>query len=116
MQASEIATEITNLSIADIGVLGAELHAHLGHEGFSFFLSQLESSSPLSQRYRVNTTNMVAKISVIKAIRLATGMGLKEAKDLSESDYGGFFISIPRDKIIDFKFEVEKAGCVVSLA
>ncbi len=51
-----------------------------------------------------------SKIPVIKAVRAATSLGLKEAKDLVESAPAALKEGIPEDEANQLKDEIEAAG------
>ena len=50
------------------------------------------------------------KIAVIKAVRSATGLGLKEAKDLVESAPAAIKEGVNKDEAEDVKKQLEEAG------
>jgi large subunit ribosomal protein L7/L12 len=55
------------------------------------------------------------KINVIKVVRAATGLGLKEAKDLVDGAPKAVKESIPKDDAEKLKKELEEAGAKVEL-
>jgi large subunit ribosomal protein L7/L12 len=55
------------------------------------------------------------KIGVIKVVRAATGLGLKEAKDLVEAVPAKIKENIPKDEAEKLKKELEEAGATVSI-
>ena len=55
------------------------------------------------------------KINVIKAVRSATSLGLKEAKDLVESAPVAVREGVGREEADNVKKELEEAGAVVEL-
>jgi large subunit ribosomal protein L7/L12 len=55
------------------------------------------------------------KIGVIKVVRAATGLGLKEAKDLVEGAPKDVKTSISKDDAAKLKKELEEAGAVVKV-
>ena len=55
------------------------------------------------------------KIAVIKAVRAATGLGLKEAKDLVESAPSEVKTALPKDEAEALKKELEAAGAEVEV-
>ena len=55
------------------------------------------------------------KIGVIKAVRAATGLGLKEAKTLVESAPGPIKESIDKDAAEAAKKDLEEVGAVIEL-
>ena len=56
-----------------------------------------------------------AKIAVIKVVRSATGLGLKEAKDLVDGAPGNVKEGLTKDDAEKLKAELEEAGASVSL-
>jgi large subunit ribosomal protein L7/L12 len=55
------------------------------------------------------------KISVIKVVRSATGLGLKEAKDVVESAPGKVKEGVSKEDAEKLKGELEEAGATVSV-
>lgn len=55
------------------------------------------------------------KINVIKVVRAATGLGLKEAKDLVDGAPKAVKEAIPKDEAEKLKKELEEAGAKVEL-
>ena len=55
------------------------------------------------------------KIQVIKVVRAATGLGLKEAKDLVDGAPGTVKEAIAKDEAEKLKAELEEAGASVEL-
>ena len=55
------------------------------------------------------------KIQVIKVVRAATGLGLKEAKDLVDAAPGAVKEGIAKDEAEKLKAELEEAGASVEL-
>ena len=55
------------------------------------------------------------KIAVIKAVRSATGLGLKEAKDLVESAPSEIKNALPKEEAEALKKELEEAGAEAEL-
>ncbi len=55
------------------------------------------------------------KINVIKVVRAATGLGLKEAKDLVDSAPKAIKEQIPKEDAEKLKKELEEAGATVEL-
>ena len=56
-----------------------------------------------------------SKIPVIKAVRAATGLGLKEAKELVESAPAAIKEGVPMDEAEDVKKQLEEAGATVEI-
>ncbi len=55
------------------------------------------------------------KVSVIKAVRAMTGLGLKEAKDLVEAVPSVVKESVNKDESEEFKKKLEEAGATVEI-
>jgi large subunit ribosomal protein L7/L12 len=55
------------------------------------------------------------KVSVIKAVRTLTGLGLKEAKDLVEGVPATVKEGVPKDEAEDVKKQLEEAGATVEV-
>jgi large subunit ribosomal protein L7/L12 len=55
------------------------------------------------------------KINVIKVVRAATGLGLKEAKDLVDGAPKPVKEAIPKDEAEKLKKELEEAGATVEM-
>ena len=55
------------------------------------------------------------KIAVIKEVRTATGLGLKEAKDIVESAPKDIKEDVPKDEANEIKEKLEAAGAKVEL-
>ena len=55
------------------------------------------------------------KIQVIKVVRAATGLGLKEAKDLVDGAPGNIKEGLAKDEAEKLKAELEEAGASVEL-
>ena len=55
------------------------------------------------------------KVSVIKAVRALTGLGLKEAKDAVEGSPSTIKEGISKDEAEDVKKQLEEAGAAVEL-
>jgi large subunit ribosomal protein L7/L12 len=55
------------------------------------------------------------KIQVIKVVRAATGLGLKEAKDLVDGAPGTVKEALAKDEAEKLKTELEEAGAAVEL-
>ena len=55
------------------------------------------------------------KVSVIKAVRALTGLGLKEAKELVEGVPSTVKEALPKDEAEEVKKQLEEAGAAVDL-
>jgi large subunit ribosomal protein L7/L12 len=55
------------------------------------------------------------KVSVIKAVRTITGLGLKEAKDMVEGVPATVKEGVPKDEAEEVKKQLEEAGAAVAV-
>ena len=55
------------------------------------------------------------KVAVIKVVRAATGLGLKESKDLVESVPGAVRQAVTKDEAEELKKQLEEAGASVEI-
>jgi len=55
------------------------------------------------------------KIEVIKAIRQLTNLGLKEAKEMAETEGGKVLTGVSKDSADDAKSKLEEAGAEIEL-
>jgi large subunit ribosomal protein L7/L12 len=63
----------------------------------------------------VLTAAGASKIQVIKVVKAATGLGLKEAKDLVDGAPQAIKSGVPRDEADKLKGELEEAGATVEV-
>ena len=63
----------------------------------------------------VLTAPGASKIQVIKVVKAATGLGLKEAKDLVDGAPQPIKSGVPRDEADKLKGELEEAGATVEV-
>jgi large subunit ribosomal protein L7/L12 len=63
----------------------------------------------------VLTAAGASKIQVIKVVKAATGLGLKEAKDLVDGAPGPIKSGVPKDEADKLKAELEEAGATVEV-
>ena len=63
----------------------------------------------------VLTAAGASKIQVIKVVKAATGLGLKEAKDLVDGAPQPIKSGVPRDEADKLKAELEEAGATVEV-
>ena len=77
-------------------------------------------AAPAAEEQDAFTSNLKEigdnKINVIKAVRAATSLGLKEAKDLVESAPVAVKEGVGKEEADSVKKELEEAGAVVELA
>jgi large subunit ribosomal protein L7/L12 len=63
----------------------------------------------------VLTAAGASKIQVIKVVKAATGLGLKEAKDLVDGAPQAIKSGVPKDEADKLKAELEEAGATVEV-
>jgi large subunit ribosomal protein L7/L12 len=63
----------------------------------------------------VLTAAGASKIQVIKVVKAATGLGLKEAKDLVDGAPQAIKSAVPKDEADKLKAELEEAGATVEV-
>ncbi len=63
----------------------------------------------------VMTSFGATKVAVIKVVRAATGLGLKESKDLVESVPGAVRQGVTKDEAEELKKQLEEAGASVEI-
>ncbi len=76
------------------------------------------STAPVEEKTEFNVVLVSAgaqKINVIKVVRAATALGLKEAKDLVDGAPKNIKEGITKDEAEKLKKELEEAGAVVEL-
>ena len=122
MDQNRIVSDSISLMSTIMEVYGAEdgtslwdrISAELGDDAKSAVLfAMLTGSSSARRRVRVLEYPRDHKVSFIKAIRVATGLGLKEAKDISEQIERGMphiEFSIPHNRLQDLRTELYNIG------
>lgn len=111
---------LNNLSVLEISDLSKDLE---GIWGVSAAVAAPAAAAPVAEAAEEQTEFSVIlvnagdkKIEVIKAIRVLTGLGLKEAKDMSEKSDALIKEGISKKDAEDIKKTLEAAGAVVKLA
>ena len=74
-----------------------------------------EEAAEQTEFYVVLTSAGASKIGVIKAVRGATGLGLKEAKGLVDSAPAAIKEKVSKDDAEKLKAELEEAGATVEI-
>ena len=79
-------------------------------------LELVELISAFEEKFNVELTSFGAnKVAVIKAVREATGLGLKEAKDLVEGAPAVLKEGVSKEEGDELKKKLEEAGATVTL-
>ncbi len=93
-------------------LLEVAAQVHAANEQFAFADPCLEEKTEFTI---VLKEAGAQKINVIKVVRAATGLGLKEAKDLVDGAPKPIKESIPKDEAEKLKKELEEAGATVEM-
>jgi len=115
---------IKNMSLMDAATLVKELEEELGVSAAAPVMAvaagggagAAAEAAPEKDEFTVMLmTAGDKKIQVIKAVREATGLGLKEAKDLVDGAPKPVKEGLPKDQAEALKKQIEEAGGVVEL-
>lgn len=114
---------IKNMSLMEAATLVKELENELGVSAAAPMMAvaagggaaAAEAAPEKDEFSVVLTTAGDKKIQVIKAVREATGLGLKEAKDLVDGAPKAIKEGLPKDQAEELKKKIEEAGGVVEL-
>ncbi len=114
---------IKNMSLMDAATLVKELEEELGVSAAAPVMAVAAGgggaaveAAPEKDEFTVMLmTAGDKKIQVIKAVREATGLGLKEAKDLVDGAPKPVKEGLPKDQAEALKKQIEEAGGVVEL-
>ena len=108
----EIFEAIKELPVIELAGLVKDLEEEFG-------VSAAAADAPPAEEKDDFTVNLKEigpnKINVIKAVRAATSLGLKEAKDLVESAPAAVRESVGKDEADALQRELEEAGAVVEV-
>ena len=101
----KIAEELSNLTVLEASELSKILEEKWG-----------VSAAEEKDSFTIVLTDVGdKKINVIKEVRTATGLGLKEAKELVESAPKDIKEDVPKDEANEIKEKLEAAGAKVDL-
>ena len=119
----EIMTTVKNMTVLELSELIKALEAEFGVSAAAPVVATAatlaEAAAPSAEEqteFNVVLTNMGAnKISVIKAVRELTSLGLKESKDLVESAPKAVREGVNKDEATTIKQKLEAAGATVEI-
>lgn len=118
----DILDTIANMSVMDIVDLIAAMEEKFGVSAAAAVAAAPAAPAEAGAEEEVQTSFDVAmssfgdnKISVIKAVRQITGLGLKEAKELVESAPCAVKEGVEADEAEAIKKQLEEAGAAVEL-
>ena len=114
----EIIEAISEMSVLDLSVLIKEMEDKFGVSaaapvmGMAAVAAEPEGEAEEEQtEFSVILTAVGAKkVAVIKVVRAAAGLGLKESKDLTESAPAAIVEGVTKEEAETLKKEVEQAG------
>lgn len=120
---SDVVDYIKNLKLSEVKGLIDILEEELGVEASAPMMAMAAPAAGGAVEAEEEQTefNVVLKeiggkkIAVIKAVRSATGLGLKEAKDLVESAPVDVKTDLPKDEADALKTALEEAGAVAEV-
>ena len=121
---AELAEKLVSLSVRDAQSLVDCLKEHHGIEpasGGAVMMAPAGGEGAAEEAEEKTTFDVILaaigdkKIQVIKTVRAATGLGLKEAKDLVEGAPKPVKEGVPKDEADKLKAELEEAGAAVEV-
>ena len=116
----EIIEAIAQMSVMDVVELVKAMEEKFGVSAAAAVVAgPAAGAAPAEEKTEFDVTLKEVganKIAVIKAVRTATGLGLKEAKDLVESAPAKIKEGMPKDDAEALKNSLEEAGAKVELA
>jgi large subunit ribosomal protein L7/L12 len=120
---SDVVDYIKNLKLSEVKGLIEILEDELGVEASAPMMAMAAPAAggPAEAEEEQTEFDVVLKeiggkkIAVIKAVRSATGLGLKEAKDLVESAPADVKLALPKDEAEALKASLEEAGAVAEI-
>ena len=116
---ADVVDYIKNLKLSEVKGLIEILEEELGVEASAPMMAMAApaagggAAEPAEEKTEFDVILKAAgdkKIAVIKAVRAATGLGLKEAKDLVEGAPSEVKTALPKDEAEALKKELEGAG------
>lgn len=114
----QILESVSAMSVMDIVELISMMEEKFGVSAAVAVAGPAAAAEAVEEQteFTVNLTSFGAnKVAVIKAVRSATGLGLKEAKDLVESASGPIKENISKADSEALKKELEAAGATVEI-
>lgn len=121
----QLTEELSGLTVLEMSKLKEMLEEKWGVKAAAAAPMMVAAAAPAeaaaqsaeSTDFQVLLTDVPAdkKIGVIKVLRELTGLGLKEAKELSESTPKAVKDSAPKSEAEDMKKKLEAAGAKVTL-
>ena len=118
-----IAEQLVNLTVAEVNELAKELKENYGIEPASAAVAVAagpvaggEAAAEEKTSFNVVLAEVGgAKLAVVKAVKEACGLGLKEAKDLVDGAPSTLKEGLSKDEAENLKKAIEEAGAKVEL-
>ena len=114
----EFAEQLVNLTVKEVNELANILKEEYGIEPAAAAVAAGPAAAAEEEQteFNVELTSFGAnKVAVIKAVREATGLGLKEAKDLVESAPTVLKEGVSKEDGEELKKKLEEAGATVTI-
>ncbi len=119
-QLDEICKTLSSLTVIELSELSKMLEEKWGVSAMSFAAAPAASATAVvaeeKDKFEVVLVNAGEnKINVIKEVRVITGLGLKEAKDLVEAAPKAVKSDVSKEEAAEMKKKLEAAGAKVEL-
>ncbi|SES73198.1 50S ribosomal protein L7/L12 [Thorsellia anophelis] len=114
----QILDAIAAMSVMDVVELISAMEEKFGVSAAAAVAAAPAAAEAAEEKTEFNVILAAAganKVAVIKAVRTATGLGLKEAKDLVESAPAPIKEGVSKDESEALKKELEAAGATVEV-
>lgn len=117
----DVLNSIANMSVLELSELIKEMEAKFGVSAAAVAVAAPAAAGAAPEAEVKDAFDVVLasmgdnKVSVIKAVRAVTTLGLKEAKDLVESAPATVKEEVPKEEAEKIKKELEAAGAKVEL-
>ena len=117
---NKIIEDLSNLTVAEAADLSKQLEEKWGVTPMAAAAPAAAGAAAAAAEDKVDFTIMLVssgdkKINVIKEVRAATSLGLKEAKDLVEGAPKEVKTGVPKKEAEEIKAKLEAAGAKVEL-
>jgi large subunit ribosomal protein L7/L12 len=123
MSREEILSAISEMSVLDLSALSSDMEEKFGVSAAAAVAVAAPAAAAADGGGSEEQTEFDVvlssfgekKVSVIKAVRAITSLGLKEAKDLVESAPAPIKEGVPKDEAEELKKQLEDAGGTVEV-
>ena len=115
---ASLVSEIEKMSVLDLAELVKILEEKFGVSAAAAVAGPAAAAEAVEEKTEFDVVLAAVganKVAVIKAVRTATGLGLKEAKDLVESAPAALKEGISKDDAEALKKSLEEAGASVEV-